>query len=42
MARAVTEQWDAGYPRVSTDIQVERDALQNQIQPLSRYALAHG
>ncbi|GIW07539.1 MAG: serine recombinase [Dehalococcoidia bacterium] len=42
MPRAVTEQWDAGYPRVSTDIQVERDALQNQIQALEAHAAAHG
>src|SRR5579885_379831 len=42
MARADAELWDAGYPRVSTDIQVERDALQNQIQALEAYAAAHG
>src|ERR671933_816068 len=42
MTHAVTEQWDAGYPRVSTAIQVERDALQNQIQALEAYAAAHG
>src|SRR5581483_6420761 len=41
MTHAVTEQWDAGYPRVSTDIQVEREALQNQIQALEAYAAAH-
>jgi site-specific DNA recombinase len=34
--------WDAGYPRVSTDMQVERDALQNQIQALEAYAVAQG
>src|SRR5688572_7846283 len=33
--------WDAGYPRVSTDVQVERDALQNQVQALEGYAVAH-
>ena len=32
--RTVVEQWDAGYPRVSTDMQLERDALQNQVQAL--------
>jgi site-specific DNA recombinase len=36
------ERWDAGYPRVSTDIQLERDALQNQVQALEGHALAHG
>jgi site-specific DNA recombinase len=36
------ERWDAGYPRVSTDIQVERDALQNQIQALEGHARAQG
>lgn len=36
------EQWDAGYPRVSTDMQMERDALQNQIQALEGHARAHG
>lgn len=36
------EQWDAGYPRVSTDIQMERDALQNQVQALEGHARAHG
>jgi site-specific DNA recombinase len=35
------EIWDAGYPRVSTDLQVERDALQNQVQALEGYAAAH-
>ena len=34
--------WDAGYPRVSTDMQVERDALQNQVQALEAYAVAQG
>ena len=34
--------WDAGYPRVSTDMQVERDALQNQVQALESHAAAHG
>ena len=42
MARAAVEQWDAGYPRVSTDMQLERDALQNQVQALEAYAAAHG
>ncbi|MPZ50964.1 MAG: hypothetical protein GEU75_16970 [Dehalococcoidia bacterium] len=41
MRRAAVEQWDAGYVRVSTDIQVERDAVQNQIQALEAHALAH-
>lgn len=40
--RPVVEQWDAGDPRVSTDMQVERDALQNQVQALEGHALAHG
>src|SRR5919199_727905 len=39
--RAV-EQWDAGYVRVSTDMQVERDALQNQIQALQAYESTQG
>ena len=34
MGRQVAERWDAGYPRVSTTIQVEREALQNQVQAL--------
>lgn len=42
MKRRAIEQWDAGYPRVSTDIQVEREALQNQVQALEAYAAAHG
>lgn len=42
MKRQTVEQWDAGYVRVSTEMQVERDALQNQIQALQAYALAHG
>jgi site-specific DNA recombinase len=42
MKRRMVEQWDAGYPRVSTDMQLEWDALQNQIQALEIYALAHG
>ncbi len=42
MKRQMVEQWDAGYLRVSTDMQVERDALQNQIQALEAYAAAHG
>jgi site-specific DNA recombinase len=36
------ELWDAGYVRVSTDMQVERDALQNQIQALEAYVKIHG
>ncbi len=36
------EQWDAGYPRVSTDIQMERDSLANQEQALDLYAKLHG
>ena len=42
MARVVAEPWDAGYPRDSTDSQVERDALRNQVQALEAYASAHG
>ncbi len=42
MRRQEAEQWDAGYVRVSTDMQVERDALQNQVQALEAYAVAHG
>src|SRR5581483_11854883 len=42
MKRRVSEQWDAGYVRVSTDMQVERDALQNQIQALESNAVAQG
>ncbi|MBI3971829.1 MAG: recombinase family protein [Chloroflexi bacterium] len=34
-------QYDAGYVRVSTDMQMERDALQNQIQALESHAVAH-
>ncbi|MPZ50970.1 MAG: hypothetical protein GEU75_17000 [Dehalococcoidia bacterium] len=41
MVREAGERWDAGYPRVSTDIQVERDALQNQVQALEAFASAH-
>lgn len=41
MAQAA-ERWDAGYPRVSTDMQVERAALQNQIQALEAFAAAQG
>ncbi len=41
MRRREAEQWDAGYVRVSTDMQVERDALQNQVQALEAYAAAH-
>jgi site-specific DNA recombinase len=33
--------WDAGYVRVSTEMQVERDALKNQVQALEAYATAH-
>jgi site-specific DNA recombinase len=42
MVRHMVEQWDAGYPRVSTTMQVEREALQNQVQALEAYAAAHG
>jgi DNA invertase Pin-like site-specific DNA recombinase len=44
MKRAVPKHdtWDAGYVRVSTEMQVERDALQNQIQALEGYGAAHG
>jgi DNA invertase Pin-like site-specific DNA recombinase len=34
MKRRAIEQRDAGYLRVSTDIQVERDAFQNRIWAL--------
>ena len=40
--RQTVDQWDAGYVRVSTDMQMERDALQNQIQALEAYASAQG
>lgn len=36
------EKWDAAYVRVSTDMQVEREALQNQIQALEAHASAQG
>lgn len=42
MKRQAVDRWDAGYVRVSTDMQMERDALQNQIQALEAYAAAHG
>ena len=42
MTRQVVEQWDAGYPRVSTTMQVERQALQNQVHALEAYAAAQG
>lgn len=42
MKRQAIEQWDAGYVRVSTDMQVERDALQNQLQALEAYGAAQG
>jgi site-specific DNA recombinase len=38
---AAPQERDAGYPRVSTDMQIERDALQNQVQVLEAYAVAH-
>jgi len=41
MTRRTVEQWDAGYPRVSTTMQVERDGLQNQVQALEAYGAAH-
>lgn len=40
--RQTVDQWDAGYVRVSADMQMERDALQNQIQALEVYASAQG
>ena len=42
MKRRAFEQWDAGYVRVSTDMQVERDALQNQVQALEAHGAVHG
>lgn len=42
MTHPQDERWDAGYPRVSTDMQVERDALQNQVQALEAHAAARG
>jgi site-specific DNA recombinase len=42
MTRRDREQWDVGYVRVSTEMQIERDALQNQVQALEAYAAAHG
>lgn len=37
---AVVDLWDAGYPRVSSDLQLERDALPNQVQALQAHGLA--
>ncbi|GIW07553.1 MAG: hypothetical protein KatS3mg060_2358 [Dehalococcoidia bacterium] len=42
MKRRAIEQWDAGYVRVSTDMQVERDALQNQVQALEAHGAVQG
>src|SRR5579884_3035979 len=42
MGRQVAERWDAGYPRVSTTMQVEREALKNQVQALEAHAKAQG
>lgn len=42
MKRRDGELWDVGYVRVSTDVQVERGAMQNQIQALEAYAVARG
>lgn len=42
MKRQAVEPWDARYGRVSTDMQMERDALQNQVQALEAHAAAHG
>jgi DNA invertase Pin-like site-specific DNA recombinase len=36
------ERWVAGYPRVSTDMQMERDSLENQVQALTAYGTAQG
>jgi hypothetical protein len=36
------ERWVAGYPRVSTDMQMERDSLENQVQALTAYGTARG
>ncbi len=41
MTRRTVEQRDAGYPRVSTTMHVERDGLQNQVQALEAYGAAH-
>src|SRR2546428_1554946 len=38
----LVERWDAGYARVSTTMQVEREALTNQVQALEAYADAQG
>ncbi len=42
MKRRAIEQWDAAYVRVSTDMQLERDALQNQIQALEAHGAVQG
>src|SRR5918912_1614179 len=36
------ERWLAGYPRVSTEMQMERDSLTNQVQALEAYGASHG
>jgi site-specific DNA recombinase len=36
------DRWVAGYPRVSTDVQMERDSLANQVQALEGYGASRG
>src|ERR1051326_4063534 len=41
-AAQAPERYVAGYPRVSTDIQMERDSLANQVQALEAFGVSRG
>src|SRR5919199_2185471 len=41
-AAQTVDRWIAGYPRVSTDMQMERNSLENQVQALEGYGSSRG